>query len=85
MDINKSRELIDNIDNKLQELFEERMAIVKDIAQYKKGNNLPIEDTNREKEMIERHLAKLNNPELKEYYKEWLEKTIEVSKKYQSK
>ncbi|EHO52027.1 hypothetical protein HMPREF9099_01563, partial [Lachnospiraceae bacterium oral taxon 082 str. F0431] len=36
------RERIDTIDKELITLFEERMNVVNDIAEYKINNNLPI-------------------------------------------
>ena len=42
------RERIDTIDKELIALFEERMDVVNDIAEYKIKNNLPILNQNRE-------------------------------------
>ena len=42
------RERIDTIDKELIALFEERMNVVNDIAEYKIKNNLPILNQNRE-------------------------------------
>ena len=41
-DLSWCRTRIDEIDEKLMALFEERMTIVLDVARYKKENNLPI-------------------------------------------
>ena len=83
MDLNEARLKLNDIDDKMKSLFIERMNIVKDIALYKKENNLPIFDSNREKEMKER-LSK-DTGELKEYYLELLETILKESKKFQEK
>lgn len=80
-DLNEARIQLNNIDDEMKSLFIKRMNIVKEIAIYKKNNNLPIFDEKREKEMIER-LSKDTN-ELKEYYIELLNTILKESKKYQ--
>ena len=80
-DLNEARLRLNDIDDKMKSLFIERMNIVKDIALYKKENNLPIFDSKREEEMKER-LSK-DVGELKEYYLELLNTILKESKKYQ--
>ena len=46
------RKEIDVIDDKLIELFKQRMDVAAKIADYKKNNNLPILDAQREREKI---------------------------------
>lgn len=82
-DLKQCREQLDSIDLEIIKLFEKRMSIIKDVAIYKKENNLPILDETREKIMILKNLKNLNNAELKEYYKAILETYLDVSKKYQ--
>ena len=79
-DLNEARLRLNDIDEKMKSLFIERMNIVKDIALYKKENNLPIFDSKREEEMKER-LSK-DVRELKEYYLELLNTILKESKKY---
>lgn len=80
-DLNEARLLLNDIDDKMKALFIERMSIIKEIAEYKKNNNLPIYDSNREKEMIER-LSK-DTGEVKDNYIEFLSSILKESKKYQ--
>ena len=80
-DLNEARIKLNDIDDKMKSLFIERMNIVKEIALYKKENNLPIFDAKREEEMKER-LSK-DTGELKEYYLELLNTILKESKKYQ--
>ncbi len=82
-DLKQCREQLDSIDLEIIKLFEKRMSIIKDVAIYKKENNLPILDETREEMMLQKNLKNLNNAELKEYYKAILETYLDVSKKYQ--
>lgn len=82
-DLKQCREELDSIDLEIIKLFEKRMSIIKDVAIYKKENNLPILDETREEMMLQKNLKNLNNAELKEYYKAILETYLDVSKKYQ--
>lgn len=82
-DLKQYREELDSIDLEIIKLFEKRMSIIKDVALYKKENDLPILDETREKIMIQKNLKNLNNAELKEYYKAILKTYLDVSKKYQ--
>lgn len=47
------REQIDNIDKSVLELFYKRMSLCKQVADYKKENNLPVFQGNREQEIID--------------------------------
>ena len=80
-DLNEARLRLNDIDDKMKSLFIERMNIVKDIALYKKQNNLPIFDAKREEEMKER-LSK-DTGELKEHYLGYLNAILKESKDYQ--
>ena len=48
LDLGEIRNMIDHIDRKLVELIEERLEIVKEVALYKKENNMKIFDRKRE-------------------------------------
>ena len=47
MSLEKHRKRIDEIDEKLTQLFLERMGVSADIAAYKKEKGLPIRDPER--------------------------------------
>jgi len=51
-ELQKTRQEIEEIDIKLLELFKERFKKAEIIANYKKNNNLPIQDENREKILL---------------------------------
>ena len=57
MDLQKSRSDISQIDEQIVSLFQKRMAISKEIAQYKKENRLPIYDPERERTILNRVLS----------------------------
>ena len=84
MDILKeSRDKLDIIDKEMARLFCERMAIVSDIGQYKKDNNLPVLDRAREESMIEKNSAKVDE-RFREYYVMFLEGMLAASRQYQT-
>lgn len=66
MDLNELREGIDNIDSRILELFEKRMDLCRNVALYKKENNLPIFQSDREVQIIEKIRNKTKNPALKD-------------------
>ena len=49
--LEQARKKINEIDEKMAKLFEERMEASKEVALYKKENALPIVDKMREKEL----------------------------------
>jgi chorismate mutase/prephenate dehydratase len=59
------------------------MEAAKMVAEYKKENNKPIYDKEREEALINRNLEALNNKELEEYYKTFIEGVLKASKDYQ--
>lgn len=54
MNMDDYRNQINDIDNEIVKLYIERMEVVKQIGNYKKENNLPIKDSFREKELLEK-------------------------------
>ncbi len=64
MDLNELRQGIDKIDDRILSLFLERMQLCRDVAEYKKVNNLPVYQGGREKEIIDRIKKQTGNPDL---------------------
>lgn len=83
--LQESREIIDNIDSKLTELFEERMNTVIEVAEFKKKNNLDVTDPSREKLVMEKNIAKLKNQLYAPYYEAFMQSMFDISKSYQKK
>ena len=79
------REKINEIDQKLVVLFEERMEIVLKVAQYKRLNSIPILDEDREKEVIDRNKARLKNKNFEDSLEKFLNELMNLSKKEQKK
>ena len=78
------RSKIDEIDARMAQLFEERMAVVECIALEKKASGRPIEDAEREKSMIEKRCSEISDERLRDYYADFLRSAIAVSKNYQT-
>ena len=83
-ELEQKRLIINSIDEQMIKLFEQRMNIAKDIALYKKLNNLPIVNEEREKTLIDRNISLLNNQELSSYYLDFIKEVIALSKEYQN-
>lgn len=85
MDLTQAREKIEDIDKQMANLFEMRMECSKEIAQYKKENNIPIYDATREKNLMEKNRSYIKNDMLKEYYLKFFKGLLDISKEYQEK
>lgn len=83
--IDDSRKKIEEIDEKMAQLFEERLLCSKGVAEYKKAHGLPLLDQSREKALLEQNLHYLQNDVTKEYYPLFLQNIMDLSKKYQSR
>ena len=73
-DLNSLRNKIDKIDNEIIDLLNDRFDIVKEIGEYKKENNIPVEDKTREEIILQILDTKLSDSpykkEIKNIYKE---------------
>lgn len=78
-----AREEIDRIDREMADLFCRRMRAVQDVAEYKKSQGLPVLDAAREREVIERNAACIENEALRPYYIRHLKATMALSRAYQ--
>lgn len=83
-DISNIRHEIDAIDEKLTELFEKRMAISKDVADYKRANGLPVLNPKREQEVIQKAQDALKDKTFRPYAQEFYTCLMNLSKKYQN-
>lgn len=83
-DLKDIRKKINEIDKEMARLFEERMKASSEVAEYKKEHALPIFDSSREQEVIKNNLEFISDDNLKQYYVNFLQFTMDVSKKYQS-
>ena len=74
---------INEIDERMRELFVLRMNAAREVAEYKNAHGLPILDSSREKEIIEKNAGELEDDELRPYYVSFLQNNMAVSRNYQ--
>lgn len=55
MELSDLRNKIDKIDEQILSLFIERMDVCRDVAEFKRVNNLPVMQGNREEQLLETH------------------------------
>lgn len=60
-ELEQCRKEIDEIDKELINLFERRMDVAIRVANYKKENDLPIYDEERESKVIKKNIDNLKN------------------------
>lgn len=77
------RKQLDEIDQQMRDLFEARLDVVSEVAQYKIKNNIAVLDSSREAIIIERGLNAIKNDNYKQYYKQFLDTQLDVSKQWQ--
>lgn len=82
--IEDARKEINRIDRELAALFVQRMQAAKEIAEYKLQHSLPIEDVDREQSLISRDIEYVQDPEIRNYFIDFLKNMITLSKQYQS-
>ena len=84
-DLEKARQIINEVDAQMAKLFEDRMNAVKMVAAYKKQHGLQIEDIKREDQVIQKNAELLKNEELRSYFVNFLQSNMDISKAYQHK
>lgn len=83
--LNQAREIINEVDKEMAALFEKRMNAAKLVAKYKKEHGMPILDTGREAAVIARNSKLIENDELRSFYVNFIQSTMDISKNYQRK
>ena len=84
LSIQEIRGQLDTIDDQLTALFARRMELAKDVAAYKKANGLPILDTGRERQIINRVSAQAGQ-DLEHDVKLLYQTLFSVSRAYQAR
>ena len=84
MELDKIRQRIDDVDERICALLKERFDLVKEVAKAKKESGVQVENKDREREVIERIRAKMPD-ELKDYAEKVFCLLIEKSKDLQRK
>lgn len=84
LDLKKIREEINGIDDEIAELFEKRMVLARDVAEYKRKNDMAVYDRRREREIINRVSGNVSD-ELSSYSKILYATMFQLSRSYQFK
>lgn len=84
MTLEEARQDIDKIDNGLRELFLKRMKVSEAIAEIKAASGDEIYKPDREKIVIERLTADVDE-DVKDEYTQFVKKIMEISRNYQFK
>ena len=83
-DLLEIREQINNIDEQMVGLWKDRMALALSVAEYKKENNMPVYDPQRERELLNR-VAEIAGDNLDVYSRVLYETVMSISRSYQHK
>ena len=83
--LDKARKEINEIDKEMAELFVRRMEAAKVVAEYKKERGLAILDQVREEQVIRQNSNYVEDEELREFYVNFIQNTMAVSRSYQSR
>ena len=83
MDLSEARARIDEIDRQLVELFCQRMTVSRDVAAWKKENNLPLTDPERERNKLV-EVARQAGEEFQGYTAALYSQLFDLSKAYQA-
>ena len=82
-ELRRLRNEIDRIDGELARLFEERMAAAAEIAAVKRQRGLPVRDSAREREVLDRAAARIGDPALGPRFAALMEALMAQSRAYQ--
>ena len=83
LDLNELRERINETDKEIVDLFVRRMSISADIAEYKRQNSLPVLDSARERELLDK-VASLSGDGMENYTRELYITIMKLSRDYQN-
>lgn len=83
-DLEQCRKEIDEIDQNLIKLFEQRMKVSKDVVTYKLAHEMEIFQPQREKTVIEKNVDRVVDKKLIEYARNFIQDVMDVGKSYQA-
>ncbi|MBQ4576869.1 MAG: chorismate mutase [Firmicutes bacterium] len=81
--LEEARQIINEVDAQMAELFVKRMKAAELVYEHKKEFGLPILDQARENAVIEKNTALIQEDVLKEYYIDYLKQLMSISRAYQ--
>ena len=83
--LQEARQIINDVDAQMADLFVRRMEAAQMVAEYKKAHGMPIYDAQREEIVIRNGSARVGNETLREYYIDFMRDTMAVSRRYQQR
>ena len=83
MDLDRIRQEIDQIDDQIVKLLEERMNLVEEVVAYKKTSGKPILDTQREAVIFEKVRNRVENKRYQETVVATFSDILKRSRDYQ--
>lgn len=63
-DLREIRQELDQVDREMVRLFEKRMNLALEVAQYKTAHGMPVLDASREEQVLASRAAMLQSPRL---------------------
>ncbi len=82
-ELEKARQIINEVDCEMAKLFEKRMDAVSRVAEYKKQTGMQVTDSAREAEVMRRNSDLIDNYEYKSYFVNFMRGGMEISKNFQ--
>ena len=82
MELSQIRLQIDEVDNELVRLFERRMRLSAEVAEYKRENGLPVLDQKREEQLLDR-IEGMSDVELAAHTRKLYATILSLSREYQ--
>lgn len=84
-DLKDIRTQIDSIDSQMLSLFEQRMRLSREVAEFKMSKALPVRDIEREQAIISSRSAQVSDDDVREYYGQFQRQVIDLSCQYQER
>ena len=81
--LTEQRQKIDELDQQIVALVEERMKVVSEVAKIKAKNNLPVLDSQREELLLTKISGYVKNPAYTESIVKLYEDMMAISRAYQ--
>ena len=82
-ELQDARKVIEEVDRKMADLFEQRMEAVREVAAYKRERGLPVLDEKQEEKVLERNCDYIKDEVIRQYYRKFMQDTMAVSRQYQ--
>ena len=84
-DLQETRRALDAVDRQIVALFEERMNLARDVAEYKIARGLPVLDRSREEQVLDSRCAMLEDAYWAPALREMFEQLMALSRAEQQK